>query len=140
MIELKKGKAIFFSFFLYFIFPPSNFELLHLWTILTYRGVSPHFGNLTNRILPCTISWSHQNNSMKPRERHKISWVTWLALSLTTNLLPPGNISLRRLLSVNNGWLFRMKQEWMKNWEYVYVRSTGLQLQTQFNFQRKSVT
>ena len=59
------------SFSLHFIFPPSNFKLLYLCSILNYRDVSPHFGNLRNSILSCAISWSHQKNSMKPRERKK---------------------------------------------------------------------
>ena len=45
-----------FSFSLYFLIPPSNFKLLYLRTILTYRDVSPHFVKLKNRILHSEVT------------------------------------------------------------------------------------
>ena len=35
-----------FSFTLYFLIPPSNFKLLYLSAVLTYRDGTHHFGNL----------------------------------------------------------------------------------------------
>ena len=45
-----------FSISLYFFIPLSNFKLLYLRTILIFRDVIPHFGNLRNRILPYAVS------------------------------------------------------------------------------------
>ena len=45
-----------FPFSLHFFIPPSNFKLLYLRTVLTYRDVSPHFGKLKNRILQAEVT------------------------------------------------------------------------------------
>ena len=39
-----------FSFAYNFLISPPIFELLHLSMVLTYRNVTPHFGNLRGRI------------------------------------------------------------------------------------------